>query len=66
MQVTKVSLLTGQEHTQEIDVTEEQLALWKAGRLIQDVCPHLSASEREFLMTGATQEEWDQYMKEEP
>ena len=29
------------------------------GRLIQDVVPDLSDSDREFLMTGITNEQWD-------
>lgn len=60
MQVTKRSMLTGKEHTLEIDITPEQWAEWKAGRLIQDVCPHLSAGDREFLISGSTQAEWDE------
>jgi hypothetical protein len=32
---------------------------WQAGALVQDVFPHLSASEREALMTGTHAECWD-------
>jgi hypothetical protein len=42
----------------EIDVTEEQLAAWRGGQLIQEAMPHLSADEREFIMTGVTPTEW--------
>lgn len=59
MKITKTSSLTGAEHTMEIDVTFEQL--WKIDNktdLIQRIVPHLPRSEREFLLTGITDEEW--------
>lgn len=60
MKITRKSQLTGVIRTREIDVTEEQLQQWKAGRSIQWLLPHLSAEDREFLLTGATSEEWDE------
>lgn len=65
MEITRTSIITQQTHTRDIDVTEEQLARWKAGANIQDACPHLSVGDREFIMTGITQEEWDLHMKDE-
>lgn len=59
MLITKTSAATGKVHKLEIDVTEAQLLAWQNGRLIQDAMPHLSADDREFLMTGITPEEWD-------
>jgi len=47
------------ERTMDIDVTQEQLDKWEAGEFIQWVMPHLTTSEREFIMTGITSEEWD-------
>jgi hypothetical protein len=32
---------------------------WRAGTLIQDAFPMLTVDQREFLMTGATPEEWN-------
>lgn len=61
MLVTMKSGLTGKIHHQEIDISPEQWKRWKAGELIQDVCPHLSADDREFLISGATKEEWDRF-----
>jgi hypothetical protein len=60
MQITKRSMLTDQEHTQEIDISQDQLSRWMAGELIQNVCPHLSDDDREFLINGITKEEWEQ------
>lgn len=64
MQVTKRSVLTLKEHTQEIDITQEQWNRWKGGELLQNVCPHLSADDREFLISGATKEEWAAFSKD--
>jgi hypothetical protein len=59
MQITKRSPFSGKEHTMDIDVTKSQLKSWKDGKMIQDAFPHLTADEREFLLTGITKEEWD-------
>jgi len=60
MLIERTSLLTGVKHQREINVTQEQLTHWEEGRgLIQVLMPHLSADDREFLMTGSTPEEWE-------
>lgn len=60
MLITKRSLLTGKTHEREIDVTHRQLNRWLIeGELIQNAMPHLSADDREFLISGTTPEEWD-------
>lgn len=66
MKVTKVSLMSGATNTMELDITEEQFRNYENGNgLIQDVFPNLTSSEREFLMTGVTDEEWNQMFGEE-
>lgn len=42
-----------------LNVTEQQINDWMAGAFIQDVFPHLSANEREFLISGAMPDSWD-------
>jgi hypothetical protein len=59
MIVVKVSALTDKTHSREIDVTQDQINRWQASALIQHAMPHLSRQDREYLMTGTTQEEWD-------
>lgn len=59
MQVTMRSALTGKKHTQEIDISPEQWKRWMDGEMIQNVCPHLSSDDREFLISGSTKEEWE-------
>jgi hypothetical protein len=62
MNVTKRSSLTGVENTLNIDVTPEQLFRienrMNTTELIQNIVPNLSMEDREFLMTGITNEEW--------
>lgn len=59
MKFDRRSMISGNIHSMEIDVTQEQYDNWQRGRmLIQDAMPHLSAEEREFLMTGITPAEW--------
>ena len=55
----------GEFREREIDVTEEQLRNWAEGALIQDAMPHLFADDREFIMTGMTQEDWEALGEEE-
>ena len=58
MQITRTSTYSGTINTQEIEATHEQLDAWRSGVSIQVAFPHLSADEREFIMTGVTAEEW--------
>ena len=61
------SQLTGDMNTMELPVTEAQINQWRqSGQLIQRAFPNLSPSQREFLMTGATPEEWDVIIGCEP
>ena len=59
MQVTRISLFSGITRTKDLPITEEQVRMYNSGALTQDAFPNLSASDREFIMTGATDEEWD-------
>lgn len=65
MYVTMRSVLTGEIHSQEIDISPEQWKRWKAGEPIQNVCPHLSTDDREFLISGSTKEEWERFFGKE-
>ncbi len=64
MLITKTSMISGITRTLDIPVTQEQIAIWSAGAFIQDVMPQLSDAEREFVMTGITQEEWVAFCNE--
>ena len=60
MKVVKRSLITGKIHEMDLPITEDDLLAWESsGELIQRAFPHLSPDQREFLLSGATPEEWD-------
>ena len=65
MQITRTSTLTGITRTREIAVTEDQIAKWMTGFLIQVAMPDITTEEREFIMTGTTVEEWDEEFADE-
>lgn len=60
MRVSRISPMTGKENVMELDISPEQAAeLSSPGRrLIQEIVPHLTAEEREFIKTGYTPEDW--------
>ena len=59
MLITRISAISNEKNTMDLDIDEYQLKQWRNGGLIQDVMPHLTADEREFIMTGITPAEWD-------
>lgn len=59
MKIENQSILTGKVYEREISLTlEEWEEIKKGERLIQDIVPHLSPDDREFLISGIPQEEW--------
>lgn len=66
MLITRTSIFTKKTRTIELPITQEQWDRWQSGgEVIQNVLSHLTMEQREFLLTGSTQEEWDEYMKDE-
>jgi len=59
MKITRTSMISGVERTLDLPITEQQIAAWISGTLIQEAMPQLSAEEREFVLTGISSEEWD-------
>lgn len=60
MLVTRTSKWSGVTRSMELDVTEQEFINWRNGELVQNAFPNLTASEREFLISGMTDEEWDE------
>lgn len=60
MRIVRKSLISGIDHVMDIPVTLAQIMAWNAGIHIQDAMPNLTAAQREFIMTGITEEEWNQ------
>lgn len=65
VEIVRKSIVSGKIHSMNMDITPEQYANWANGTKIQEAMPHLSADEREFLMTGITPEEWAETFGEE-
>jgi hypothetical protein len=59
IKVTRRSIFSQRLNTMELPIDLEMFQVWRSGGgLVQDVFPQLNADQREFLMTGATPEEW--------
>jgi hypothetical protein len=69
MLITKTSNISGQENTLDLDITQDQLDRvnnrFNTTELIQNIVPNLTPGEREFLITGITEQEWDELYGEE-
>lgn len=65
MKITKTSPLSGLQHTLELPITMEQYNRWIGGDLVQEVFENLTDGQREFLISGITESEWDQYIGSE-
>jgi hypothetical protein len=60
MRITRKSVITGIERTRDIPVNPEDYISWqKYDMSIQDAMPYLSDSDREFILTGITSQEWN-------
>ena len=59
MNITRRSSLTGEVNTKEINVTPAQIAAWEGGELAQNAFPNADSDEREFIMTGYTEYDWN-------
>ncbi len=59
MKVTKTSQFTGKTRTLDLDVTIEELTAFARGELVQKAFPRLNTDEREFMLTGAWDNEFE-------
>jgi hypothetical protein len=61
MQITRKSLLSGVVRTLDLPVTQEQIDRFEKGEgLAEDIFPNLTLDQREFILTGITNEDWDE------
>lgn len=67
MLIRRKSPLTGEWNEVELPITQAQLAELEAPnrRTIQEILPHLTAAQREFVKTGYTQDDWDSMFPDE-
>lgn len=61
----RMSPISGDMNSLTLLATADQWAAYDRGELIQRALPHLSDGEREFIMTGITDEEWDKAFPDE-
>lgn len=68
MLITRTSTFSGITRSIDLPVTQDQLDDWQQGKLIQLAMPQLTADQREFIISGATPEEWNEAFEdtEEP
>jgi len=59
MNITRTSPLTGETATKDINVTPAQISAWEGGELAQSAFPNADTDEREFIMTGYTDYDWN-------
>lgn len=64
MIIVKTSRISGLENSIDIDITQDQLNRinnrFDTKELIQNIVPNLTPGEREFLITGITEQEWEE------
>jgi len=60
LKVSRTSIISGKTSTRNLPITQEQYDIWKKGALIQDAMPNLSVKDREFLITGMTNDEQEE------
>ena len=65
MLVTRKSIWSGIERSIELPITEEQMSKWEKGMHAQHAFSNLDASQREFIITGVTAEEWNEMFQDE-
>ena len=65
--VTRFSQITGIQHTLYLPIAQSELdAYERRDLLLQDAFPDLPAPEREFIKSGITPEEWQQFVVSPP
>jgi hypothetical protein len=65
MIITRPSPFTGEIRSLDLPITEAQYDAWRSGVLIQKAMPNLTESQREFILTGMTDDEWDELFADE-
>lgn len=65
MEITRTSIVSGITRTRDLAITPEQWASFEAGAHIQHALGNLSESDREFILSGCTDEEWDAEFSDE-
>jgi len=67
MNIVVRSLLTGKLHSQEFIMTSDQYhdLVYDLEKSVQQIFPEYTNDQREFLMSGATIDEWNDLLSQE-
>ena len=60
-QFVRKNIFTGEMNSMVFEISPLQLAMYDNGANVQDSFPQLSASEREFIISGVLPEDQDKY-----
>lgn len=65
--VTCINMVTSKPVTMTLPIDPTMLIEWHNSKTlkIQDAFPHLTSAQREFLLTGMSEEEWNDLFTEE-
>lgn len=60
MYISRTSAISGITRTRYIPVNPDDYLSWKAGLgSVQEIMPYLNDNDREFILSGITEDEWD-------
>lgn len=59
MIIVRTSPISGNTNYKDIDITDEEYLRYINGEHIQRAFPNLSAGDREYILSGITNEEWN-------
>ena len=65
VKIERTSPVTGRVNVRVIEVANSDLIRYSKGESIQKCFPYLSASDREFIISGCTEEDWKELFGEE-
>lgn len=65
MKVTKKSNISGIIRSYDIDVTPEEIQEYENNGLAEKCFPRLNAAQREFMISGISEKEWNELLKEQ-
>jgi hypothetical protein len=58
MLIIRRSPLTGKVNQLDLPISHKEMDAWRDGELAQVAFPRLTPSQREFVITGYTEEDW--------
>jgi len=66
LSVTRISPVTGKTNTLQLNISSDDYERWKTGDfLIQNIFPHLTDDEREFIISGCLPGEFELWVGQE-